>query len=1020
MRPVYLTLTAFGPFPTTEEIYFDRLGENPLFLINGPTGSGKTTLLDAICFALYGKSTGDEREAAQMRCDLAKADALTEVTLTFELAGKTYRIRRIPEQQRPKSRGEGFTTQSAKAEFYELLAGGEERLIVSDKVTEATSEIETLTGLNADQFRQVMVLPQGKFRQLLMAESKDREQIFSKLFQTQIYKKLEDNLKSQASEIRREVEKQRQINRGILDGVELENVEALTVELAALSPQWEESQKVKQAKEKSFLEATNQLQKAKSLFDRFAQLETTRKQQKELIADKAKIDQKRQQVQQAELASKLSPVHVEMNRCKNELGLVTKKLQAAEKGKQTARKNLDSAEQKLKNVDALSLQLDQSKQEMTKLDSYLERSVNLSKAQQAMADAAKEEKESGSFLLKADEKLGGLLKDREQSEKELDGLQQAQLSFTDKKLELKELSEILVTRAALEEKQKKQTQQQNQLKKAEQAGKQLADSHAKTENLVKSLELEWHQGQAALLAKELESDQPCPVCGSTDHPSPALGSDSVPTELELEQAREKIQQSRENLISAREEYVRIKSEVTNGLNEIATLTEKMGPLAAKPIGELTSQHKTLESLVKSLEKQQKQIEKLSEKINEGKKKETAARKSVEVIQRQSTEKKSLLAGIKARVEAAKQELPEEYRQAGELDKRIKEKKQGIEKLDLEIGTIRKSHQDRMGQWKAADASHQAAIENHRIAQKSLNDATSHWESVLGESVFDTEGAYLASLLEENPLQALKQEIDDYDTRVNLIQGAVEQQESALKDQKQPDLQSLEKILEKTEAEKLAAEKEWQLLDKRLSQLDATRKKLNKAETNREKLEKQYALVGTLSDVANGQTGNKVSLQRFVLSVLLDDVLVEASLRLKLMSKGRYQLLRKEDKAKGNRASGLDLEVEDAYSGKVRPVATLSGGESFMAALAMALGLSDVVQAYAGGIRLDTLFVDEGFGSLDPESLELAIRTLVDLQSSGRMIGIISHVSDLQEQLTTRLDVITGRRGSQVKMVTPWS
>ena len=173
------------------------------------------------------------------------------------------------------------------------------------------------------------------------------------------------------------------------------------------------------------------------------------------------------------------------------------------------------------------------------------------------------------------------------------------------------------------------------------------------------------------------------------------------------------------------------------------------------------------------------------------------------------------------------------------------------------------------------------------------------------------------------------------------------------------------------------------------------------------------MVGTLSDVANGQTGKKISLQRFVLSVLLDDVLIEASHRLKAMSKGRYQLLRIDEGLDRRKVSGLDLAVEDAYSGKTRPVATLSGGESFMAALSMALGLSDIVQSYAGGIRLDTLFIDEGFGSLDQESLDLAIRTLVDLQSTGRMIGVISHVAELKEQLPLRLDIIADRNGSRL-------
>lgn len=178
------------------------------------------------------------------------------------------------------------------------------------------------------------------------------------------------------------------------------------------------------------------------------------------------------------------------------------------------------------------------------------------------------------------------------------------------------------------------------------------------------------------------------------------------------------------------------------------------------------------------------------------------------------------------------------------------------------------------------------------------------------------------------------------------------------------------------------------------------------------------MVGTLADVANGNTGNKISLQRFVLSVLLDDVLLEASHRLQLMSKGRYRLLRKEERAKGNKASGLELEVEDAYTAKVRSVATLSGGESFMAALSMALGLSDVVQAYAGGIKLDTLFIDEGFGSLDQDSLELAIRTLMDLQSAGRMVGVISHVTEMKEQIASRIDILKSAEGSEIKLVLP--
>jgi exonuclease SbcC len=232
-------------------------------------------------------------------------------------------------------------------------------------------------------------------------------------------------------------------------------------------------------------------------------------------------------------------------------------------------------------------------------------------------------------------------------------------------------------------------------------------------------------------------------------------------------------------------------------------------------------------------------------------------------------------------------------------------------------------------------------------------------------------------------------------------------------------------LDKLEAELIekstalsAYELAWQTLQERHNQLLAVQRKLASAHEKNAALDARYQIYGTLSDVANGQTGDRISLQRFVLSTLLEDVLIQASQRLHSMSKGRYQLVHKNDRTKGNKASGLELEVEDSYSGKNRSGATLSGGESFMAALSLALGLSDVVQSYAGGIKLDALFIDEGFGSLDPESLDLAIRTLIDLQASGRMIGIISHVSELKEQMAVRIDVISTARGSRLAIIAP--
>ena len=247
MRPVRLEMTAFGPFVDTEVIKFHELGDNPLFLINGATGSGKTTILDAICFALYGETTGNERQASEMRCDHADAETLTSVELVFELSAAQYRMKRIPEQQRPKSRGEGLTQQKPTAELYQLADDGSEELLVPSKISEANSKIIELTGLSAEQFRQVMVLPQGKFRELLLADSQDRENIFRQLFQTQIYSGLERRLKQRANAISREVSQLKHRLQGILETVEMEDSEALKIELTRLK------RKIKKLKKKKLL-----------------------------------------------------------------------------------------------------------------------------------------------------------------------------------------------------------------------------------------------------------------------------------------------------------------------------------------------------------------------------------------------------------------------------------------------------------------------------------------------------------------------------------------------------------------------------------------------------------------------------------------------------------------------------------------------------------------------------------------------------------------------------------------------
>jgi len=968
MRPLSLTMTAFGPFAGSETIRFAELGENPLFLINGPTGSGKTTILDAICFALYGKTTGDEREGAQMRCDLAGSDILTELIFEFELAGRSFRIRRMPEQQRPKARGEGTTTQAPEAQMYELLAEGKENLIVASKVSEATREIEELTGLSVEQFRQVMVLPQGKFRQLLMADSSEREKIFSQLFQTRIYKRLEENLKVKAAEIRREREGLGNVTRGILEGAELLSVDELELELTDLEPVTATALENKQASERLSVAAGQDYEQAKLVADNFERLAKANLELAALQQRADEIDAVRRRLQEADKALRLQPLFSEWQRCEREFGKAQRNAESCVDQQKSANQTLDTHKLTLETLKPLQIKLDEAKQQAIRLEDFRTRVDGLKQARTAMAGVER------------------------------------QIAQTQLHLSYKQLADRQLRSQQREQLQARCDQQQKLLSAKEQQGRKLKDSFEQQERQTKALELTWHQGQAAVLAAELENGLPCPVCGSCAHPAPAHSDQPLPNQQDIEQARDDLRQTSERLEKEREAFREAQHMLRDLQREMAQFVDS-----------LTEPELTATEFEQEFIGLQGAATELGMGLDDLRQVQLAG---LDGFQTAAETAMISLASARADLVTAEREVPEAYREAGVLERELQSSQGVISATEREISGINQAYQQAERQAEAAQVAAQLAAAQVMESGTGLETARQTYGSALQASPFADDEQYQRALLDETGYAAHKRQIDEHDGARQRLGGICDQLQEQLSKKERPDLDKLAAGRASAEAAKTQAVENWRQLDKRLSRLLDTRRQLQKTAAERAELDRQYAIIGTLSDVANGQTGNKVSLQRFVLSVLLDDVLVEASQRLSLMSKGRYQLLRKEDRAKGNKASGLELEVEDAYTGKVRPVATLSGGESFMAALSLALGLSDVVQAYAGGIRLDTLFIDEGFGSLDAESLDLAIRTLVDLQSTGRMIGIISHVAELKEQLALRIDVFSGREGSSLRVVTP--
>lgn len=1017
MRPLSLTLSAFGPFQDVQTIPFDQLGDSPLFLINGPTGSGKTTILDAICFALYGRTTGNEREGSQMRCDHAAPDTLTEVIFSFELAGRRYRIRRVPEQQRPKARGEGTTTQSTEAQLWVIGPNGEERLLVPNKVTEANREIEQLTGLNVDQFRQVMVLPQGKFRELLLAESKQREEIFSQLFQTRIYRQLEERLKSQSAEIRHRVEQVRESRQAILHSVDLEQPEQIEQARQELQPELERAARKRKEAEQQHSEALAALERGRHLQEDFNRLADLQQQATTLHQRQGEIDAWRQQLDLAQQAERLKPLFDQYSAADRLRQDSVRRQQQALDALAQAKQGLLAAEAALEKQQASAATLDKLKAQLTRLQSYRQRATRLDEAtdkqQRAELDAGK----TSDALSHKQTKLDQSIRQQEQLDKKRQA-QQAQLDqLQDAPLQQQQVKEQLRDRRVLEQTRLDLLNLNQQLQQDEQTGKQLAAEHTTAQAKARHMELDWHRGQAALLARELKLDQPCPVCGSLEHPAPARSDSDLPDQEALEQSRQAVQMLQDQLTRQRESYASKKSELKTLVVRIGELEQQLGTVKDEPLVQLTERAKQLSGSVQRLETVRQQLQQIEASERTLKQNTAQLRTELAALNEQLMKQQAEVAAARSELQAAEQELPAVYREPGALAQAIKDCEIQIAGLEQAIEQARADHQRASSERAAAEAACQSTTQTRASAEADAQQASERWRGALNTAPFESPEAFTQALMTDQQQLELRQQVDGYEQASQRIAGALQQQQTALEGKSPPDIPALEQQLSSAVVLRNSADQAWRELDKRQDQLQRAAAQLAENQRQHQALEQEYAVVGTLSDVANGQVGDKISLQRFVLSVLLDDVLLEASRRLHLMSKGRYQLLRKNERAKGNRASGLDLEVEDAYTGKCRPVATLSGGESFLAALSLALGLSDVVQAYSGGIRLDTLFIDEGFGSLDPESLDLAIRALIDLQASGRMIGIISHVAELKEQMSLRLDIQTSRQGSQVRLVT---
>ena len=1048
MRPLRLEMTAFGPYPKEVILDFAVLANQSMFLITGPTGAGKTSILDAIVYALYGQTSGGLRDGSDMRSDYADATTPTSVVFEFQVGDHRYRLERTPKQELQKKRGTGTRIVLATAAISEWI--DDEWKLLTTKAQEIRDYVQQIIGFRVDQFLQVVLLPQGDFRKLLVAPTSEREVLLHTIFKTSIYKRMQDVLKEELAKATVGIQDTLQKVEFLLSTYTVDTLQdlvSLVEEERKCLIEREGERKKKQHQYESLQAAYVKYENYVNLLARKEQytqaLVSHKEEEKEHIALGEAIDR----------WERLEKIRIPLNQYE--------KLQGSFN---TNKEKLDILETSLQSVAVLLQSLDCKHDQLEmQADTYAKQQEQYHQLQ-----ALQQEVERHGELL---EKRTALEMDQSQKVQQQDEVQEtlatSQTNIEMQRQSLGEMNLELQSYTSLGEEKlctselrtcwdslkgvvdklrtawEAQTVYSKQLEEERQVCKTREKLYCYNEQLLR-------QHQAYEVSLQVENDAPCPVCGSLEHPKLASAPSEEIVRATVDRLRQEFQESQtqvamiETKLSHSEEEVERYSKEWNRLCETyPNVTEDVQRESILHLGQMLGiaiKVKEIDMVAEHLQWWQKtvDIEIIDKTFKEIQKELVNAEKDKIELERKLSTLQTELQAEEANFHAKQLELTT-------LTGQIETMSQDVQHITTEIHRIEKSiapftvdtymtelkklsdslkryeadrkvveEERQMSQTKQAgltaevDALREQQvrmaldieslgkdIEEVLVAQSLTMDTFKQESHVFDElpawketfSVYHNESLRLTSLLEE-----VQQDLAAY-------RKVPEEMPKELVESLQQELKDLGEVIGTLKSQVTAKEKTIQ----EISELEATTKALSD----------RRAFIFGLTDLANGgDSGMKgVSFERYVLGAILEEVLSAANLRLHDMSRGRYRLERSLEEG-GRGARGLDIAVFDAYTGASRPANTLSGGETFLASLGLAMGLADVIQSYAGGIHLDTMFIDEGFGTLDPDTLDVAMETLVALQSQGRLVGIISHVPELQQQIGAHLVVAKTDEGSR--------
>ena len=1018
MRPIKLEMAAFGPYKEHTILDFTQFNNQSLFLVSGPTGSGKTTIFDAIAYALYDSPSGESRNKDAFKSDFATDMDLCKVAFTFEVNGKEYYIERIPNQTGPGARGPKNIASSV------LFRDGD---IVTTKIKEANQEIAELLSINYEQFKQIVMLPQGEFKRLLESDSKNKEVIFRNIFGTEVILAFQEQLKKQVAQLNKKVE-HNQVrlqsslaylptleDEELTNLVETEDYSAIIQRLSLLQQKRiEETNKINEEQtkqtlkmralerhheEKGVLEDLEE--KIKQLADKETEFNLLEIKIKQFENAQACLEAKHQLDSEKEeemtLTAHLLNTTNAINETKEKITAINSSFVHVEKDYQ-ALPEWREQEQQLKENIAIFKQLDQLQEELDLLTSQ-EHTNQLD--------------------------LDNLILELAQVEQDSKAIAQTIKKIQDSHIQISEIKEKLTKQKTIQTSHETRENDLNRMARLldnyEQAKLNMQTEEQTFNSKNKAFTEATHQFNqniAGLLASKMEENQACPVCGSLDHPAPAPLINHAPTEADLQTLQVDVSEVQMNYSQAAARVGSLNNQLRELENQLSiqrsSLSDKQVEIQIKKaevhekITDLNIQLEELQIMTQAEETIQSKQTDLRKKektllIRQAQLETDQERNKNEKVKKENQYQlleKSVLDLEHARLE-------EEIK---DLSEKIKETEKNYPLLKSQITDLEKQLAIYENTLSSQEKQIQAIKKRMILAEKNYQEKLS--QAQLDENFED-------QLLPIDQVESSRTKLSEYQDTVKITHSRYQEQLTVVASfGEHLDAQTLQNQLQESSKIVDQLKREYQHL---ATQLDAISQVLTTMKTTYEEgqlLMDKFGHLQRISDIANGkstETG-RLSFERYVLAIYYEEIVLAANQRLAQMTANRYLLQRSERESKGAGAKGLELDVFDHYTGQIRSVKTLSGGESFKASLALALGLSDVMQQQSGGVQIDTLFIDEGFGTLDSESLEQAIQTLAELNANGRMIGIISHVDELKTRIPAHIKVTHSTNGSQAEII----